>query len=38
MAKNGISVNYYVPWTPKELNEDVILNIAINQLSNINQN
>ncbi|WP_239745494.1 S41 family peptidase [Mammaliicoccus sp. F-M27] len=32
MAKTGITVDYYVPWTPKELDEDVILNVALTRI------
>lgn len=33
MGKTGIPVDYYIPWTPEELEKDIILETAINRFT-----
>lgn len=35
MGKTGIPVDHYIPWTPKELEKDIILETAINRFTSL---
>lgn len=33
MGKTGIPVDHYIPWSPEELEKDIILETAINRFT-----